>query len=38
MEKIIYLPWQKTKEEPLDITLAKKAKNGEITKELLNES
>lgn len=26
MEKIISLPWQKIKEEPLDITLAKKAK------------
>ena len=29
MEKIISLPWQKIKEEPLDITLAKKAKNGD---------
>lgn len=29
MEKIISLTWQKTKEEPLDITLAKKAKNGD---------
>ena len=28
-EKIISLPWQKIKEEPLDITLAKKAKNGD---------
>lgn len=29
MEKIISLPWQTIKEEPLDITLAKKAKNGD---------
>ena len=29
MKKIISLPWQKIKEEPLDITLAKKAKNGD---------
>ena len=29
MEKIISLPWQERKEEPLEITLAKKAKNGD---------
>lgn len=29
MEKMISLPWQTVKKEPLDITLAKKAKNGD---------
>lgn len=29
MEKIISLPWQTIKEEPLEVTLAKRAKNGD---------
>ncbi|WP_170272269.1 sigma factor [Clostridium tarantellae] len=29
MEKIVSLPWQTMKKQPLEITLAKKAKNGD---------